>query len=188
MISKDHPFYSLNQLFKNDKATFSFSKYIYIADSLFDERELIEVHSSNLNEDWVIKQLVDLNANQELAINSLVKINGRSYHIPMIDFSLSDDFNNKVFDRMSRYLSKDILLSMSVYFSGRSYHAYSTSLLSPKEWLEFMGRLLLINPPENSSIIDSRWVGHRLIGGYSSLRWSNNSKQYLGMPKKIKFP
>jgi hypothetical protein len=188
VIDRDHPFYCLNQLFKNENAIFSLSKYVYTADTLFDERELIEVESENLTENWLKEQVTSLNSNQELAFHSLVKLNGRNYHIPMIDFSLSDDFNSEIYDRMSRYLSKKILLNMSIYFSGRSYHAYSTSLLSPKEWLDFMGRLLLINPPQSNSIIDSRWIGHRLIGGYSSLRWTNNSKQYMGMPKRIKYP
>ena len=62
--------------------------------------------------------------------------------------------------------------------SGRSFHAYSLRLISPKEWREFMGRLLLLNLPGRSSFIDSRWVGHRLVAGYASLRWTANSEQY----------
>jgi hypothetical protein len=35
-----------------------------------------------------------------------------------------------------------------------------------------MGRLLLLNLPEKPCLVDTRWVGHRLIGGYAALRWS----------------
>lgn len=188
MIEKDHPFFGLRDLFKSEDILFTFSKYKYIADSLFDEREIIKIKGEEISEQWVHEQIKSLSENQELAIHSLVTIKGRSYHIPMIDFSLDEEFSIAVFHRMGMYLSKKILLQTLFYSSGRSYHAYSLNLLSPKQWLEFMGRLLLINPPNNSSVIDTRWIGHRLIGGFSSLRWSNNTDQYLAMPKKIKFP
>lgn len=188
MIEKDHPFYGLGELFKSEGAIFTFSKYKYIADSLFDEREIIKVKGEHISEQWVREQIGALTENQELALHSLVSIKGKTRHIPMIDFSLEDEFSVDVYHRLGLYISKNILSRVLFYSSGRSYHAYSLRLLSTREWLEFMGRLLLINPPNTSSIIDTRWIGHRLIGGYSSLRWSNNTNQYLSMPQKIKFP
>lgn len=50
-----------------------------------------------------------------------------------------------------------------------------------------MGHLLLINPRNGAEVVDTRWVGHRLIGGFGSLRWSNNSGQYLGLPTRVAF-
>jgi len=188
VIEKNHPYFGLLELFKSDDALFTFSKYKYIADSLFDERKLIKVKSQQISEKWVCDQLGTLIENEELALHSSVFIKGRNYHIPMIDFSLDEEFSIDIYHRMRLFLPKKTLSEILFYSSGRSYHAYSLNLLSPKEWLEFMGRLLLINPPRNSSIIDTRWIGHRLIGGYSSLRWSNNTNQYLAMPKRIKFP
>lgn len=188
MIERDHPFFGLSELFNIEGANFTFSKYKYVADSLFDEREIIKVNSEQISETWICSQIESLIENQELALHSLVNIRGRNFHIPMIDFSLDQEFSMDVYDRIARYIPKKVLSEISFYSSGRSYHAYSLNLLGPKEWLEFMGRLLLINPPHSSSIIDSRWIGHRLIGGFSSLRWSNNTNQYLAMPRKIKFP
>lgn len=188
MINENHPFHFVQPLFQRDDANFSFSKYVYTPDSLFDERELICLCGKELTEDRINREIDSLRPDQELAMHSNIRIKGKSFHIPMIDFSIEEPFSSEVFDRMSRYLPKKIMLNMAVYASGRSFHAYSTTLLGPKEWFDFIGRLLLINPSNRSDIVDSRWIGHRLIGGFGSLRWSNNSGQYLGMPSRIVFP
>lgn len=188
MITECHPFHFLQQLFQKNEATFVFSKYTYTPDSLFDEREFLIFSGEELSEERINQEIRSLRPDQELALHSKVRINGKNLHIPMIDFSIEETVNSEVFDRMSRYLPKALMLNMAVYASGRSFHAYSTTLLGPKEWFEFMGRLLLINPRNQADIVDSRWVGHRLIGGFGSLRWSNNSGQYLGLPSRIAFP
>jgi hypothetical protein len=48
-----------------------------------------------------------------------------------------------------------------------------------------MGSLLLLNKPSGFKLIDERWVGHRIMAGYSALRWSCNTKQYKKMPTQI---
>lgn len=185
MITKLHPFYFVQQLFQREEAIFSFSKYVYTPDSLFDEREFLTFSGAELTETRVNQVIASLRSDQEFAMHSKVVIKGKNFHIPMIDFSTEEVVGSEVFDRMSQYLPKKLMLNMAFYSSGRSFHAYSTTLLGPKEWLDFMGRLLLINPRNQKSIIDTRWIGHRLIGGFSSLRWSNNSGQYLGLPNRI---
>ncbi|WP_081101724.1 primase 1D-like protein [Ectopseudomonas mendocina] len=188
MIGSDHPFHFLSSLFDSEDSSFCFSKYIYLPDSPLDEREIFSIRGIDITLPLVEQIIASLGADQELAIHSTVRLKGRNYHIPMIDFSMTEDIGGKVFDRMSRYLNKSLLLNMAFYKSGRSFHAYSTTLLTPKEWIDFMGRLLLINPANKESIVDSRWIGHRLIGGFGSLRWSNNSGTYLGSPARTKFP
>lgn len=188
MIDQNHPFYFLSSLFRKKEATFEFSKYVYTPDSLLDERDTFLLAGDDLTEEWILLNLSQLRPDQELAIHSKVSIAGRKWHIPMIDFSLEEEMSQDVFDRMSRYLPKSLMLNMAVYSSGRSFHAYSTTLLTPKEWYDFMGRLLLINPRSADEVVDTRWVGHRLIGGYGSLRWSNNSGQYFGLPTRVRFP
>lgn len=188
MITEDHPFHFLSSLFSREGATFTLSKYVYTPDSLMDEREFLFLPGDDLTKDWVEAVVASLRPNQELALHSSVRINGRNWHIPMIDFSLENMMTLDVFDRMSRYLQKSLMLNMAVYSSGRSFHAYSATLLSPMEWHNFMGRLLLINPRNADVIVDARWVGHRLIGGFGSLRWSNNSGRYLGLPSRVPFP
>lgn len=188
MISEGHPFNFLSSLFGKQGATFVFSKYVYTPDSLIDEREIIRVSGEALTKDWVEDMLASLRKDQELAMHSTVQMNGRNWHIPMIDFSLEKMKSQVVFNRMSLYLPKSLMLNMALYSSGRSFHAYSVTLIGQKDWHSFMGRLLLINPRHTNNLVDTRWVGHRLIGGFGSLRWSNNSGEYLGMPSRVPFP
>lgn len=188
MISESHPIFFLSPLFSREETVFFFSKYTYCPDSLLDEREQMSVSGDDLTPEWVERVVSSLRSDQELAIHSNVRLSGRNYHIPMIDFSLEKGMSQNVFDRMSRYLPKTLMLNMAAFASGRSFHAYSTTLLSPREWYDFMGRVLLVNPRDGDSVVDTRWVGHRLIGGYGSLRWSNNSGQYLGLPSRVPFP
>ena len=85
------------------------------------------------------------------------------------------------------YLPRRVVNDLLIFASGRSFHAYSPMLLRPKEWREFMGRLLLVNPPNAEQIIDARWTGHRLHGGFSSLRWSWNTGHYQRAPEFLKY-
>ena len=188
MIVEGHPFHFLSSLFRREDATFVLSKYVYTPDALMDEREFLRVSGYELTEDWVEKTVASLRPDQELAFHSTVHSGGRNWHVPMIDLSLEEGMSKEVFYRMSRYLPKAMMLNMALYSSGRSFHAYSKTLLGRKEWYDFMGRLLLINPRNSNDVVDTRWVGHRLIGGFGSLRWSNNSGQYLGLPTRVPFP
>jgi len=188
MTLENHPYQFLKYLFKKDDAIFSFSKYIYVPDSLFDERQVMKVSASEINSDWLESELHSLGERQELAINSITMIKNRKYHIPMIDFMCKELSGTDMFDRMRYYLPHKIITNMAIYHSGTSYHAYSNTLITPKEWLDFMYRLLLVNRPHEDEIIDSRWIAHRLMGGYGSLRWSNNSSLYKGSPTRISYP
>lgn len=188
MITERHPFHFLKPLFKKNNAIFSLSKYVYTPDSLFDERECLVISGADFSETRINQEIVSLRSNQELALHSKVIIKGKTFHIPMIDFSIEELAGDDVFDRMSRYLPKSLMLNMAVYASGKSFHAYSTTLLGPKDWIEFMGRLLLVNPHNQPDIVDARWIGHRLIGGFGSLRWSNSSGLYFGLPSRVAFP
>lgn len=185
MIDTQHPYYFLEDFFSNKEALLQFSRYIYKSDSLFDEREIFDVASKDVTREWVDEILKSLETGHELAFHSRVLIKGKTYHLPMIDFSCEGSLSTNVIDRIRTFIPKKMFVKLNYFKSGRSYHAYSTTLLTPKEWTHFMGRLLLVNPKIGNEIVDSRWIGHRLIGGYSSLRWSNNTGQYLAMPSKI---
>jgi hypothetical protein len=184
MIGKDHPVYFLEPLFAREGALFHFSRYVYKPDSLLDDRELLTVAGSDLTIDWFEKQFESLEHDQELAIHSTVAMNGRALHIPMLDFA-TNHIGPMQLHRLQMFLPKRVFTNFAFYNSGRSFHAYSAHLLPPKDWYQFLGRALLVNPRDQAEIIDARWVGHRLIGGYCSLRLSNNSQQYKGMPKKV---
>ena len=186
MIKEDHPFEFLNQLlFSRQNMRLQFSKYVYKEDSLFDERVIVNVQTNDLDKKKVEKLITGLSDNEELALHSRVVVGGRTYHIPMIDFAALDALEEEDLNRLSYFIMKPIYREMEFYSSGRSFHAYSTRLLSPKEWLEFNGRLLLVDIDDKKRIIDTRWVGHRIISGYSSLRWSCNTKQHSEYPKRL---
>jgi hypothetical protein len=178
MIAEDHPFFFLEPLFARERAVFHFSRYVYTRDSLFDQREIIEVTGSELTVDWLEKQFANLKLDQELAIHSKVVIDGRAVHIPMLDF-VTDHIGSEDLYRVRAFLPDRVFATSAFYHSGRSH------MLGPKDWYSFLGRALLINPSDDRSIVDTRWVGHRLIAGYCSLRLSNNSGQYKGMPRKV---
>ena len=164
-----------------------FSRYKYEPQSPFDYREIIEVHSDEVTESWLWKQFECLPESWDLAWHSLVTTHRkRSFHVPMVDF-VATSFNKEK-KRLIHHLIGNFISDSIVYYStGRSYHGYSTALLGPQEWREFMGRLLLLNLPCSEAIVDCRWIGHRLIAGYSSLRWSSNSSHYLQMPRETVF-
>jgi hypothetical protein len=184
MIDDGHPFFFLEPLFARDHATFYFSRYIYVPDSVSDERDVLLVPGSSISAEWVEEQMRTLKPEQELAIHSRVLIDGRTYHIPMLDFVTAQISAEQLY-RVQTFLPSRVFKSSAFFYSGRSFHAYSSHLLGPKDWYEFLGRALLVNRRDDEEIIDSRWVGHRLIAGYCSLRFSNNSRQYMAMPRKV---
>jgi hypothetical protein len=189
MINGAHPYFFIERLVStHSEATFHLSKYRYVPDSLLDEREETHVAAIEFTPQWLDYQLATLRSDQELALHSNMTIKGRTFHVPMIDLSLPTIPTARVLNRMQLLLFKQVFLNLGFFETGRSFHAYSTALMAPNEWLQFMGRLLLINPRGEREIIDTRWVGHRLISGYCSLRWSNNSGQYLGMPRFVGNP
>jgi len=163
--------------------TFNFSRYFYRPQSPIDEREIIRVGGDEINNDWLTHQVQSLKEGWEIALNSeVIDHRNRTFHIPMIDFSGKDEsifFSGQFRDVLGRRHFENIY----VYDSGRSYHSYALMLMGGKAWVEFMGGLLILNLPSKPAVIDSRWVGHRLISGYSALRWSCHSEHYLDYPK-----
>jgi hypothetical protein len=185
LITASHPILLVEQMtnrYGGDIAL-SFSRYYYRPQSPFDEREIFSEMAGAVTADWLQTQFSRLKPEWDLALNSVVRdIRGRNWHIPMIDFAKGS------------VMASDLLLMRSVlgpkadeywlYASGRSLHGYGTTLLKPKQWIAFMGKLLLLNLPGKTPLVDSRWVGHRLTSGYAALRWSANSPHYVAMPAR----
>jgi len=181
-----HPLQQIIRLIKNkNDASLQFGEYSYKPQEILDERRCFDVAANLLNEEWLVRQLQTLPENKEIAIHSLVKMGKKSMHIPMIDFCCQVDELESARNVLSRLLPTYLFSSLQFYSSGRSMHAYGSTLLRPVEWRELMGRLLLTNFPGQYPLVDARWIGHRIIGGYSALRFSCNSKQYLQYPRLI---
>lgn len=169
---------------KNQKITLNFSRYIYTPQSLKDTRTNFTVDLTELDDFFFIEQLSSLRENEELALHSQVVLNDNEVmHLPMIDFAKrkQNDHKFKPLDELCKYWN----INLAIFDSGRSYHAYGDRLLTESEWIKFMGSLLLVNIPGKWKLIDDRWVGHRIIGGYSALRWSFNTSHYKRYPNFI---
>lgn len=183
-----HPFQWVALLLRNyintnpvwASSNIELSRYHYIPQSFQDYRETIHLAISELNENIFLQMIMELPQDFELAINSRVITMGQVYHIPMIDFGYkgSSPLESQLLKEFSSYWR----MNFNIYDSGRSYHAYGDRLLTTQEWYQFMGSLLLLNKPSGFKLIDERWVGHRIVGGYSALRWSKNTSHYKKFP------
>jgi hypothetical protein len=172
-------------LLRGESLRFSFSRYLYRPNSIFDEREVFQVAGGELSDDWLADQLRQLKPEWELALNSVVTDSrGRRMHIGMIDFMPGAD---AVVARrlIQRYIGDDASLQTHLFNSGRSLHGYVMRLIKPGDFGEYLGRLLLMNQVGDSPIVDARWVGHRLMGGYCALRWSSNSRRHSDLPARV---
>ena len=88
-------------------------------------------------------------------------------------------------EKVRPVLGESVFFDFDWYKSGRSYHGYGRSLLTHNDWIKQMGKLLLVNQIGVPPTVDPRWVGHRLIAGYASLRWTKNTPQYLDYPRRV---
>ena len=133
--------------------------------------------------DWLGDRLSELSPGQEMAWHSTVEHQGRIFHIPMIDFV--DRPSNAVFCEVNRALTAEMDVSCQFIFfdTGRSFHGYLPELIPAQAWLQYLGRLLTLNENGRPPLIDSRWIGHALVRGFTALRWSHNTTRYLQIPR-----
>lgn len=187
-IDLSHPYWHVRKLAEiyPEIAYFNLSYYSYTPQTIEDDRYTFKLERKNLLEETLIQSLLaNTPALCELAFHSAVELeDGRTFHIPLIDmssksFSLLNKYNNYT-DIFSEKRLKTVW-----FYSGRSYHGYGSELLSYSDWVAYMGRLLLINIPAMPDIVDPRWIGHRLMGGYSALRWTRKTAQYKNLPTLI---
>lgn len=186
----EHPIEVIELIAKEQRrdSEFEFSIYEYIPQSLLDNRDVFTLSAHEISENKIEGIISKLPHDRELALHSKVRIGKTVKHIPMIDFQGKINEISPFISRIENTLPRKISKELIFFDSGRSLHAYSPILLNKEEWHNLMGRLLLISLPKEENIIDVRWVGHRIIAGYGSLRWSNNTNQYLRLPRKIKNP
>ncbi|MGE3262342.1 MAG: hypothetical protein AB7K68_11230 [Bacteriovoracia bacterium] len=183
-ILPDHPAELLERLNRLMKGPFDyeFSKYVYVPQSTKDDREYLRVPSLEAA-GKVDSLLGSLKAHQELALHSRLFRGSEVLHIPMLD--LDQAFSDTHLAALNDLMREFGVSEFAVYNSGRSAHVYGLGLLSAERLNQFFARALLLNLPGKKPIVDARWIGHRLYAGYGSLRWSCNTKQYLGAPKAI---
>jgi hypothetical protein len=162
------------------------SVYSYVPQTVQDERT-IEVFDPKHMLAGYSRLESSLAAGKEIAFHSRVIVgrgHPRTAHIPMIDFTtdkLLDQDRSRVID-----MARSCGVRNGLFFhSGRSYHFYGLALLRPAKWRYFMLRAQLLNLPGCPDLVDTRWIAHRLIAGYGSLRWTRNTNQYVGAPRLV---
>jgi hypothetical protein len=166
-----------------ESLSFEFSRYKYEPRAIEDNRKSFRVDLEDAVP-WVEKMVAGLGSQEDLAFHSRVYLkNERIRQIPMIDFvgkPTRADLN-----RVAEALGSFQISSFDIFDSGRSLHLYGLTLITHEEWLRFLGRILLLNLPGQPEVVDTRWVGHRLMAGYGTLRWTKNNDHYQKLPSKI---
>lgn len=126
-----------------------------------------------LHKEAIEKELLSLAPDCRLSVHSyaVTSTAPRFLHIPLVDFKPPpSDKNLKAIREAMKAVGEK---SGVILISGESYHYYGFELMEPHNWLKFMSRLLLLNDPiTKETLVDSRWVAHRLIDGFGALRIS----------------
>jgi hypothetical protein len=162
--------------------SFEFARYRYVKGQIKDERKIIKIEYNEIKENIFELFIKEKNLGIEWALQSRVYDNENNIkHIPMIDLS-GKVTENEMYE--IAIALKDLeIYKIAIYESGKSYHVYGIDkLLHENEFYKFCGRILLLNKPGAHQIIDARWVGHRILAGYFSLRWTNSAKNYFRHP------
>lgn len=165
-------------------AAVPFSYYEYTPQTVEDRRSSFVMPVEQfLDRAEVYRAMEDVEKGCELAVHSdLLMRDGRKLHLIMVDMSTSARAH---LEKLRIFLGDNVFQRIAWYASGRSFHGYGESLLERDEWVKFMGLLLLANQPRLEPTVDPRWIGHRLLAGYASLRWTCNTSSYLKLPQSI---
>ena len=183
---KNHPSLIIQEIINRYGAelSFEFSHYIYIPRTIEDQRSTFTISARELTPKKLEELCSSTPEGKELALNSRVQLADKIImHIPMIDLATRA---TGIISRVLEVLPSNLSGAMIWFESGRSYHGYGTVLISQDEWVKLMGRFLLVNQPQVPPVVDPRWIGHRLISGYASLRWTKNTGHYLQKPELAK--
>jgi hypothetical protein len=186
VIPNTHPYWHLRAIVERsvEVAAVPFSYYAYTPQTVEDKRSsFIMSVEQFLDGAEVYRAMACAGKGQELAMHSnLLMRDGRRLHLVMVDMSTSARAH---LEKLRGFLGDNFFQKISWYSSGRSFHGYGESLLERDEWVQFMGLLLLANQPHLEPTVDPRWIGHRLLAGYASLRWTCNTSHYLTLPRSI---
>lgn len=186
MIPQSHPYWHVRSVVerRGDVVAVPASYYAYQPRTVTDTRTdwLIPVEEF-LDPARMLHLMDQTPAGQEMAVNSGFRLASEErMHLVMVDMATSARAH---LEKLRAFLGGNFFHEINWYESGRSFHGYGETLLPEPEWVKFMGLLLLANQPRLEPTVDPRWIGHRLLAGYASLRWTKNTHHYLGMPARI---
>lgn len=175
------PLAALASLISSPRAIFEFSFYRYVPDTPADERRVVHVAGGIGGMERCLALLDDILPGEELAMHSKVLVDGAAFHIPMIDLACSE-LGSCGMERLRKFIPSAIMDGMRFFRTGRSFHAYGSELIPADQIHPFWGRALLANPVDGPPVVDARWIGHRMVSGYGSLRLSARQDRSLLAP------
>lgn len=166
--------------------TFTYSRYRVAPPGLqavAPRSAVLKVAAQDVTQEWLVERVAELGPDEEMALHSLVESKRGVFHIPMIDFIGHPA--KKLVSEISRMVKREMGLTsrLILFDTGRSFHGYFPDLIAVETWSRYLGELLLFTEPDESPVIDTRWVGHALVRGFTALRWSHNTNRYLAMPR-----
>lgn len=185
-LDKNHPYWHVRTIVNNEPIINSlyFSYYFYRPQSLVDERSIFAISRESFLDSIHISNLVkNCPTDRDFAFHSYLDcFDGTKRHIPMVDMSTASRAHLL---KLKSFLDLETYYGFVWFESGRSFHGYGSRLINNNEWISHMGQLLLSNQKDLKPTVDPRWIGHRLIAGYSALRWSRNTEHYIKLPQRI---
>lgn len=183
LLEPSHPYYWAADFVSRNTSisALALSYYKYIPQTVTDNRVHLSLSRAEfLSASFMEEIRKNCPEEMELAFHSKVELrSGEVRHIPMLDMATSAPAQ---LQKLKDFLGKETFDAISWFKSGRSFHGYCAALLSETNWVRMMGTLLLANQKDLKPIVDPRWIGHRLISGYSALRWTKNTDQYISRP------
>lgn len=188
LIAEWHPRQLVEELVtrRGRDLVFTYSRYEVAEPGLqatAPRSDVLRVPASDVTSSWLADRFAALGPNEEMAWHSWVECKGVGFHIPMIDFIGHPDPSE--LSQLSKVLAARMgLKGHFVFFeTGRSFHGYFPDLIAEGALPKYLGQLLLLNKHDRPELIDTRWVGHALVRGFTALRWSHNTNRYRGMPR-----
>ena len=189
MFNDHHPYWHVRSIVEQHEniSHVSYSRYTYTPQTVEDTRQIGSMQREQFLDPKHIEEIILATPpGQELAIHSnFLLSNGETNHLVMVDMATSSQAH---LEKLRIFLGDNLFKNILWFSSGRSFHGYGSNLLNERDWIKFMGLLLLANRPHFGWTVDPRWIGHRLIAGYAALRWTKNTDYYINMPRKIISP
>jgi hypothetical protein len=188
LIIQGHPSLLVEEIVARHGAdlVFTYSRYEVAPPRLqatAPRSEVLRVLACDVTPDWLADRFAELGPNEEMAWHSRVEGRGVGFHIPMIDF-IGRPAHSELCEVIRMLTAETGLSGHFVCFeTGRSFHGYFSDLIPDDAWPKYLGQLLLLSEHDGSPVIDTRWVGHALVRGFTALRWSHNTNRYRAMPR-----
>lgn len=188
IVAESHPAQFIADFLRSrsDIVRLELSVYNYRPRTVKDERRIVQVAP------WELLPTFEalswrLAPDEDIAFHSRVTLApympSPQRHLALLD--LQGDTSLEGHASLQQLIRERLPDRVALFSSGRSYHLYGLSLLTQEEWVQFMGRSLLLNMPGREEVVDSRWIGHRLLAGYGALRWTKNSARYIAEPRLL---